>query len=364
MCSTNFVQGRELATLWKIYFDFQYFFLICPFRLKIYEGEVRVKSWFPQKLLCGIVSFFGFFWILRNVRLSQPINAKNPAMFLLMANLLTISFLKLLTIKQYWRNQHDLVKILQLLLDTSSHSILPTKYSRSESTKWNVIFTLMCSVYTGMALSNWITGSSHLSLSSDWSTSWWWDQMVEGGRFNFFLGNGTSFPLENLCGAMAAIGFLWRLVLGSNVEFIVLIAAITMWLPARQFSAYLQKLNSTSHWKTKHRKIMFHNFQILKSRETDAVQQKGSYSNWEEIFMEYEALKELTALVNQMFGWNLGYVVLEIILYNSISFDEIFIQKGYIDWGMLSTVGIYLLTTSSALLLSADVCSKVMETVR
>lgn len=247
----------SLVVLWKIFLDFQSILLCSPFRLKVSRnGEyASIQTCLLQKLVCGLYAFVGFFWVLRNVRHTLPTNPKDPSLYLVMALHITVSLLKLITVKKFWLDQAKLVQIVNFILDknnnlpfpkTESHNILAGYFGK-------LVVPLSCSLYTGMAISHWISERFYfISPASHnhhedipintWNFTSWWRGMVEEGRYTYFLQYDNNFN-DTTAGILAAVGFLWRLLLGANVELFLLLVAFTLWVPASEFQKRLQPLS-------------------------------------------------------------------------------------------------------------------------
>lgn len=349
--------SEQLAYLWKIYFDFQYFLFCSPFRLKQEKGNGSdhfvTTSWRPQKILCGVFTLLGLIWISRSVRMSLPADSDNPALYLLMILNIVMALFKMVRIKKYWLDQVKLVKIVNFIVDREHGFKIPsTPFVQFllTTTKGKVIFIFVCLTYAAMATGNWVSGRDVVSenMSERWSVSWWWARMVELSRSNFFLTNDTSSVTESTFGALTAAGFLWRLLLGCYLESFLLLVAFTAWLMPKAFAEQLLPADCRRKGKLK-----------MPTLDLLVLQKKCRPKCWHDVRKEYEIIKEFIDLINEIFGWSQCYFVLETILFYCVSFDEMFVKESFPDWGKIFSVSFYFMTTCAALLFSADLCKQV-----
>lgn len=167
-----------------------------------------------------------------------------------------------------------------------------------------------------------------------WNGTLWWDWMLNEGRFSFIMDCkvcGTT--IESVAGVLAAIGYLWRLVVGANEEFFLLIATFTVWICVNKFQSGIKTC-----------------------RRQKSIRMKS----WSEVSKEYETIKILVEMINSLFGWSMLYLVVETTLFNSVNTDDLFQNNDGFDWGKVFTSGIYSLKIAAVFLFSADVCIKVL----
>lgn len=305
----------HLANFWKVYLDFQYFLLCCPFRLIIAKDgrSANTKQCPIQKILCLSYTFFGILWNFRNMQLSLslPSNPKNPSLYLLMAVDINTRVLKLITAKRLVCDEGKLLQVVNYILDKGSGLPFPEISGNSFSTFHTMVVAVMiCSFFTGMGFVHWFTGKLHYLASVkinsflSWNITVWWDAMLLQGRMMFNLDDQVSNTwLEALAGVVAAIGYLWRLMLGSNENLFYIVLTFTLWVTTYEFQARLQNKNG-NHFTRR---------------------------AWSEIFREYNAIKNLADMISNLFGWTMLFMVVQVTLYYSVNFGDIFLQKCNFD---------------------------------
>lgn len=337
----------RLVTLWKTYLDIQYLLFCCPFRLIISKDgySAKLQSNIVQKAVCFTYKVFGFFWIFRNLQGSLPSNPKDPSMYLFLAVNVDNLFLKVATVKRFWFDEKKIVQIVNYILNTENGLPFP-EASRNfclslDPGLWVII---ACTIFTGMAFGHWLTGSLYFVTSAkptgmtilNWNASVWWNGMLDKGRFTFFLDKQVcSVAIESAAALLAALGYLWRLVVGANEELFLLIMTFTMWVTANEFQARLITTNG------------------------NIPNQLKRLRSWPDISREYEAIKTLADMVNNVFGWTMFSAVIQTALFNSVNTDDLFQNDSGFDWTKVCTFSVYSFTISVVFLLSADVCKKV-----
>lgn len=340
----------HFVALWKIYLDFQYFLLCCPFRLAISPGgrSAIIKSNLVQKTLCLFYNILGFFWTFRNLPLSSlASNPKDPSMYLFLAVNVENLLVKCATVKRFWFDETKIVAIIDFILDAENNLPFPKTSSNLLVTPLSYLLAILaCLHYTGMAIIHFLTGrlyyvasvgSSSIPLES-WNVSVWWDQMLSEGRFSFFINGQVSNEIfDRVAGILAAVGYLWRLVLGGNEELFFLLAVLTMWIATNEFQT---------------------RFKAPCDGKSNTM--KG-VRTWSEISREYDALKILADKINGVFGWTIFYMVIQTALFNSVNTDDIFMNEFSTNWPKIVSFIIYSLTIGSIFLLMADCCRKVVK---
>lgn len=258
-------------------------------------------------------------------------------MYLLLAVNIDNVLLKFASIKRYWFDEKKVVKIVNYILDTNNALPFPKLFGNFFLQHCaRLLVTSACLVYTGMAVVHWLTGSLYFVTSANttgisiltWNSTLWWHQMMDEGRFTFCLDKKNSITgMEVAAGILAALGYLWRLVLGANEELLLLIATFTLWISAKQFQTRLEMENGA--------KI------------------------WTQIFMEYKAIKKLASMINDVFGSTMFYVVIETALFNCMNIDDIFLNDSGFDLTKVFSFTMYSVITCVIFLISADVSKKV-----
>lgn len=355
--TSNSTEREQAVGYLKIFFDFQYFLLNSPFRLKLERTEVddscrvTVKSWLPQKILCGFLTILGFVWLSGVMRTCLPAKSKDPSLFLLMVLFVVWVLARILRVKIYWFEQANLVAILNHILDRQNELSLPTTSPLLKfiltSKKCLIAFGLICTLYIALPITNLLAG---MSLDSGKNVNepheTWWPRMIRLGRRNFFLGNVTSDTGDTIVGVLTALGFGWRQVVGTNIQPLVFLVSFLAWLPSKGFAEQL--LGSTSSQFSEESKGVGEN-KCTNSRQ----------KCWIEIRKEYEIVKKLMSMINGMFGWSNCYFLIELILYYCVTIDKIFWKEYFPDWINIWSNAVFLSIQVGAFLLAADICEQV-----
>lgn len=218
---------KNISDFLVIFINFSFYFLCCPFRLITVKDEVTlaeyfiVKTWSLQKFLCGIFTVNNILWMVYWIRGCMP-TAKNPAFYVEMFKVVISQLHKFATIKKFWLNKDDFLKITNFL---NSDEINYRYQTEDKFMRWKIGVILLCIFYTSVALLNWVghTGlirSTDLSKASQFDFDIWWKQMIIGGRkifFRDFRTNDTSVTsndhisgLDIFCGVLAAMGLYQR----------------------------------------------------------------------------------------------------------------------------------------------------------
>lgn len=220
---------NSLLIFLKVSLDASYFLCICPFRVSINRGENgRIKAvsttWAPQHIMCTSLTILGLFWIIGDLRTALPTNLQNPSLYFRMLLKFDVSISKFLLLKMFWFNRPDIVNIFNFVANSI---VLPVFIESRKFFTEKIIAILICSLYTGNALieviTGYYTGSSLGGVRhSQWNVRWWWGAMIEAGRFNYFLdtfnpsSNQTNFEVnkwalgDHMVGLLSTLGFFQR----------------------------------------------------------------------------------------------------------------------------------------------------------
>lgn len=228
------------AKFLQLYFDFSYFLLFSPFRLKSKKRNTKaqesdnlehfeIHTSLIQSVPCFIVTIFGIPYILRDVRISlPPKNSKRPATYFLTMLKLVNGITKALTLKKFWWSR-DRQEILQLVnFVTSAHKELHTEDVVDGSNKSNpemlptAASLLFCLIYAGMALMDGVSGRGLLGVSggtlvNHWSLHSWWTVMLDAGKYNLFLEHSRVSPARSNKTSLSSEIDLWDYSVGEYV---------------------------------------------------------------------------------------------------------------------------------------------------
>lgn len=326
----------------KFYLDWAYYLCLSPFKLKVNSlGQFYPHTWLPQTLLSAAFSVLGYFWIIRDIRLSIPTEPTNPSLYFLMILIFMFFCILTLTTKQLWMNQSEITNIVNFIAET--------KLSSSTENHGLMKFAALiaCFVYTGNGLAATVAGE-HSGPSCNVTTSGsdpqrWWQAIVTSGRYNFFMEHhhqySSSWQLDSsqeqvltiqdgLIGVLAAIGFLNRRLFVAYCDLLLLMATLSLSVTARAFASTLTENGSGSTTAT--RKL-----------------------SWPEVRQNYNLLKEMANKINNLLGTNVTLFLVKSILYYAIGFKKVH------SWTSLCFVMTYFAGASFGLIITADICHQV-----
>lgn len=389
MISTNLrhQKRKELTNFLVIYIDFAYFLLLSPFRLIRNEtGNFTAKSWLPQKICCALFTILSIFWLIRELRLSVPTNAKqskNPSKHFEMLLALLSFLVKGITVKKLWFNQAGLLDIVNWIAkndECDGTPALPVVVKRKMWITQKSAIRLICSLYTVMVLTNLgigrgLHGSSYGTDGDNeaWSLEWWWRKMEVAGQYNFFCisshyspvgGSGGGGIGQMLIAIPSLIGFITRHVLGSYADLFLLMAVLTVWTALKSFSLILEGSSEDEYLMS----VFMSKVQVITlSRHPNykcgGFLAGGRESKWVKVENYLKSIKILSKLINQVFGSHVTIFVLEAVVYYATSFDQVFIEshrgdggRGHQEYGAMIRLVFYFTSACIILLFSADVC--------
>lgn len=265
-------------------------------------------------------------------------------------------------------NQNDFLDIVSCVFDAERSKVvsLPPQiqkpsYKNQVKTKILLFFhgkpgvTLVCLVYGSIGFVKWVIGTGSNSVVH-WTWSEWWIPMVRSGYSIIFLvqdatGNNTEIHYstqDKFIGALATISFLHSRLFGAYCDLFLLIGVLTLWSKTEMFTFSILLKNRKN----------IDIFQIKKSAR------RSSNNPWPEIYEEYKSLRQLSDLINTVFGSNALIFLIEVILDYGISMDGAFVDKKRTDWFQKFTLGFYFFLTFPAVLgFSGDICHKASENI-
>lgn len=139
-----------LTNFYKVYFDTAYYLCCCPFRITSYINEngsmqFVIKSWWPHKVICGILMFSSLYWIVREFLDNVPSkDSKDPTSYFEFiswgVNLLWV----IATLKQFWFNQQNIVRIFNYIVDDRNSIPVPDQAGWFMRKKFSIFICLVC----------------------------------------------------------------------------------------------------------------------------------------------------------------------------------------------------------------------------
>lgn len=147
---------------------------------------------------------------------------------------------------------------------------------------------------------------------------------------------------------MGSIGFFFRHMMGFFGDLFLLTFTVTLWTPTYLFS----------------RKLLL----LVNSTETSGIENDHDYEKvlflmerWMMVQQYYLALKKITKLIDKVAGSVNTCFLLEVILFYSTSFDEVFAERGgkHLCWNKVVRMAFFVCSTCAILLFSANICDQV-----
>lgn len=329
---TPFKQSAKNCNFLRYFFSATFLLCLSPFRICINKADERfsnkrpifvIKSWFPQKIICAILTLLGCFWILRELRTSIPTKGKNPTQHFNFVSQAFHSILKLITIKQFWCRKESILKIVQFIsnVETDWIGLSPVK-QHSKSWRSHLLATVLpialISLYAGIAFINWVIGPgiSVFAVSSDnivkdeWSIDLWWMGMIRDSRFNFFLpspGNSKIAEISQfdyVLAALTSLGYLQRRIFGMYTDLFIVLAVMGFY---QTTSAFKQSLDDCK--------------------------------SWSKIHEYFKILKRLSNLMNGLFGSNVALLATFVMAFFPVTLDALITQRN--AWKLASILFYY-----------------------
>lgn len=355
MTFKNLQWRKSLAYFWETYINWQYYLLVCPFRLDLQPEDHRnpksyphylAKSWLPQKILCAFFTILYFPQALLKLLLNLPTNAKDPSKYFAVTYVASVTLYEVTFIKIYWMRQADITGILNFLLDPQNTFPIPASGSFPINLRGKYCFHLFRILNMTFVTGHWLHDAwvaaypnigCHLKLL--WST-----MVTIGSKSIPVLRNVTDhqrwiFPndgypftiIETFLGVFAACGNYSRIVLYSHVGADLIILTATLQAAAKAFG----------------------------SRMTQHSSNPLSTTRWKYIKVQYRTIKQLAILISQVLGSHMTLFLLQVIVYYSVSFDKIFIEKDFPNWVEIVPVSFYCANNIVVLWITGDISVQV-----
>lgn len=321
MGTTEDIDNQGIEYFLQAYFNSAYRFFLCPFNIKkdkLAKHYIAGGSTWFRRILTGLLYFLSLHYVLREICMNIPNNTNNPGNYFRMAHTLIDGVLKFIAVKQFWWDHHDIANIVNY----ASTFRTPTECVGTS----RFISKLVTSITIAVSLYSCVLCPS---INFPSSVRIWWEEIVDRGRFNFFLEAEFSdlWSIDSIIiGGLTGIGLVHRRTLGIFTDFLIIMAVLTVHRATKNFTHLLEHEGST----------------------------------WRHIQGEYEKLKGLVELVNTFMGKNLGYRLIVIILTWAFSIHEIhFLRQNSYGVFSLFMFALYHSANISILFLSADICQQV-----
>ncbi len=307
----------------RIFTHFAYLLFISPYRI-VKHSNLRGSSHFAikfhwlHKTICALFLVVDAIWVTYHIKKQIP-NARSnadPSQYFPLCLKIINTFCIVTSMKKLWIYQSQMVQILNLL--QSHRRLISDNWKISK--KWTVILYCILSASTIICVLSTLGWDDKTASILEWNWNTFWNSVTKESHLVFYTSHNNT-----LLTWLTIVGMIRFRILSTIYDLFLLMAVMTLWLPARSFSQYL---NST-------------------------------VVTWETIKTHLKFLRELSTLMNNLFGGHMTMFSVHSILEYAISFNVVLFKGGRsASYDVAATICfIYFLGTTCAILLfSADVC--------
>lgn len=372
----NILQEMEefgFGNLIELYFNFAYFLCLSPYRVAFAStvdqkslGKYISKSWWPQKMLCGIFQLLILFWVFEEIRLapgSYP-NFKNPSVYFDGAAAVIGGLVKVFTVTSFWFHfQQDTIDILNYLLSVMKTGALPVKSRTVSILRSKTLIRGIClaefilCLFVASAGKGLIVTEANGNQTSDENYfGIFISRLRKSTRRTFFLAENSQEDFsshEVLLVIFGAVGYLQKWLLNGYDLVLMFLMILILWLHVSDFVAELQE-----SLYSKPSNVMF----VTTKKDLN----KDGHISWHKFKQHYLSLHQLAAMTNKSIGTRMTVYLMELVVYFSTNIDEIFreaslaMHSQQVTWNVLriGSVTIYFLKACIMLYFSASVSHK------
>lgn len=223
----------SMITFLKIYFDFSYKLIVCPFRLEILQNHKFVlKTWWPQRIVCFIKSILSICWAVGVIRF-WFINeiSKNPTMYFEFT-LKSISFsLDIIGLKYFWFNPNKFLELGNSFINECGCKCSQYKYQNTPNISRTKLFgVIACSIYLFMCVLKICHPDTPIFNDTinngtvyKYKMNWWWNILKKHGNYIFLFYEHNNFGenVDTICGIFATVAYISRYLLIFYVSIII-----------------------------------------------------------------------------------------------------------------------------------------------
>lgn len=291
---------KWLPVLPKYYFDFGFLTFVIPFRLKLESGGTgtqdkhyyTARRWWPQSVLCFLCNILMLLYFLHEFRSTNINDPRNPAQYFMLFYKLIRTSTLIYQLKQFWLDGDRFAEIVTFLLNSRRES-LPQPNAKEVLKVWLMVVLI--------ALVD-------LIKTSFWTVEPGWNPLVATGKSMLFLKESqilaNNSSLETLFGVVGLLGRLYLAVALNLENVFLLLSSFILWMPVREF----MKGNSVPRRARDHRKKV----QTEVETKLDGERQDSS---WDSMLEEYDALKQLVSLLNDVVAIRIATLVCRAMIY-------------------------------------------------
>ncbi len=397
---TNFLSSltpSPLSNFLKLYFDYLFYLCLSPFQFirdSAQPGHFSVRTWLPQKVICGLCHLFSLLVLVRDLqsKVLQPASSfhKNPVKYFTLIDSIFNFIYKATLIKRLWWNQKEFVNLMSFITST------PCFQSQGHSKLAKPIYIHGVLLFYGfVGTASLIAGKNFVSGLAEWTPDWWGRRLVVLSRYTFYIdwkmGKGAP-QIGEISGweiglaGITALGLLSRFILGFYIDLSILAMTTTLWTATLEFSKVI-RFSPFEKWVGGHQR-QSGNFtrtvkvvEVFKGRGISSHKKRigtgnghwddgdtqlsgfsanfgGStvVSGWAAIYDHFDAIRILSTLINKALGSLVIWFVLEALMYYAVNMDAFLITKDLFKKFYLLA---YYLGTVVIFSFSSNVCKEV-----
>lgn len=343
--ASSFHDQKKLLQIWKIFFDFQYFLLCCPFRIKLlkprnskFDNLVVATSWLPQRILCVVSTFLSFFWMIAFLRGKIPTQHNKPSQYLQLAVEINIILQKLALMKIYWLDKSGLLKILNYIIDEDVTIPIP----RGSRLFNKLLMHFWCMIYLVLFLV--VKVFITIIKNENERGTGFWVKTFNLGRNIFFMTKSGQLSLNQSLSAVESIiptvtvaSEFTQQMFYSYLTLAAFLPVFTLWTVVKTFVCSVIAANLGSEMNVE------------------------SYKRLELVKKQYEGMKHLTNLINKVYGLSFSSFLLKIIFYYATRFNVLFNVSLGDSYKVVNLLYLIMnsLSTAATFMLAGDACHQV-----
>ncbi len=310
-------------------------------------------------MICAVLHLCCIFVLIGHIRESIPDNLiaqrKNPTVYFDMIQELSTMFYKVVTLKRFWLNGDEYLKILNFILNTKD---IPIRQKRVTIT-YNLYKYFGCVVSTVKVFACLGFGYLFLFPVRKWTPSWWLRRLVDKGRYVFcfskLLKSSEVQELSELTAwdwtllVIMIFTMIVRYALTELCDLCILACTLTLWITSGSFEDEIRDI-------VKHDE----DFKDQDGELPKIVQMNTVVNPWSYIYKGFQGIQDLSELINKALGSQVTWYMADGLMFYSISINSVFLTK---DLFRRIHKIIFFVITYIILYISADICKKVEQPI-
>lgn len=320
--------NRSIQRLYKTFIDVQYYLLISPYRLKSNNNltEYRTVKNSAQKILTFMLYILDAIWLLRHLRSAYPKKTESPYQIIGFVYQIFRVARVFYLVRIFWFGQHHFRKLLDYIA-TSEFDMVRTRPGKlyfSKGFQFGLIcfevLTCVFLIVTGQLPENY--NYSQLSFD-DWSTA-----LLNKSRSAYFISRplNASESWDTGDYFICTAGFIsyFRLLLtGYGLQYLFLLAAMTIWAAVSSFSVFLSNSNLHS-WK-----LVKHNYDVIFGLSSHLNNCISTLALWYLVMSSFSYSTSLASLLIEKIEDGLKWTFLVLRVYRFTFYMFIFLICGH-----------------------------------